>query len=603
LKPFLIGDVVDAELVEESDGRFSAKRLQLVERARAEVFGRVVVKRGKRYLRPDPQVSPRDWPLGGRGAERLEEDQPVVAAVEGRSLKLVETVDDADVPRVQVLCRWGIRRTYPAACLRAAKKAGGKLDLRGRRDLRDVITVTIDAPKSRDLDDALSVLPSQPDGAVRVLVSIADVDAHVPAGGPVDREARARGTSVYLPDAVLNMIPPALSEQSVSLLPDVERLAMTVELRIDPEGEVTAVDIAESVIRSDARLSYKDVAAYLDEGRQGDLPSAVLDTLAWLRTAAARLSTVRQARGGVSVFREEAVIRLDPRTKQPTGVDLVPDTSAHRLVERLMVAANEAVASWLVARGLPGMFRVHAEPDEDRIDQLDDFAVNFGFATGFGHRLSPRALAAFEEQFRDTHVAPTMRTGLRKLLGPARYTVHPGLHFGLGSPLYLHFTSPIRRYADLVVHRLVKQHLEGDRTLEAGDPALEELGLHLNEAAFRGKKAESERARMLIAQHFAGRVGEVFESHVVGAKPFGLVIQLSGLGVTGTVACEELAGGPWRVDPVVESLVATAGKRIERHSIGEAMRVELVGVDTEAGRLEFKPKPASPKKRRRKKRS
>ena len=603
LKDFLIGDVVDAEVKAERDGRYTVTKLELVERARDELFGRVVLKRGKRYLRPDPEVSPRDWPLSGKGAARLTEGQAVVAAVKGKGCTLTERVDEAQAPRVQVLCRWGIRRQYPDAVTKAVGKVRRrKLKTEGRRDLRDVITVTIDGPKSRDLDDALSVLPSQPDGAVRVLVSIADVGAHIRSDSPIDDEARLRGTSVYLPDGVLNMIPPGLSEDAISLLPDVERLAMTVELRVDQEGQVTAVDIAKSVIKSDARLTYTDVAAYLDRGEQGPLPDAVLDTLAWLRTAAARLGTVRQGRGGVNFFREEAVVRLDPKTKEVTGIEVEPDTSAHRLIERLMVAANEGVARWLVDRGLPGMFRVHPEPDEDRIDQLDAFADHFGFATGFGHRLSPLALAAFEEQFRESSAARTMRTGLRKLLGPARYTVHPGLHFGLGSPLYLHFTSPIRRYADLVVHRLVKQHLSGDRSLEAGDPQLEELSHHLNEAAFRAAKAESERQRMLIAEHFAERTGEEFDSRIVGAKPFGLIVQLDGLGVTGTIACEELDGESWTVDPTTESLVGRKGKRRVKHAIGEALRVELAGVDVDAGRLEFKPKRA-PKRRRKRRRN
>jgi ribonuclease R len=247
-----------------------------------------------------------------------------------------------------------------------------------------------------------------------------------------------------------------------------------------------------------------------------------------------------------------------------------------------MVAANEAVAEWLVARGLPGVFRVHPEPERDRVEMLSQLAHNFGIEAGFGPALSPRGLAAFEAQFRGTAVAPAIRTVLGKILGPARYTVHPAPHFGLAAPLYLHFTSPIRRYADLAVHRIVKRYLAGDRGLAAGDPALEVLAQQVNRAAYRATKAEAERHRMVVARWFAGKVGERAPGNIVSVKPFGLVVQMKGTGATGTVAMEALPDGPYRLEG---SWAAVSEAR--RYVVGEPLEVVITGTNEELGRVDL----------------
>jgi ribonuclease R len=214
---------------------------------------------------------------------------------------------------------------------------------------------------------------------------------------------------------------------------------------------------------------------------------------------------------------------------------------------------------------------------------LSTFAHNLGVEAGFGPTLSPRGLAAFEAQLRGTAVAPAVRTVMGKMLGPARYTVHPSPHFGLGAPLYLHFTSPIRRYADLLVHRIVKRYLGGDRSLAAGDPGIEALAQECNRLSYRASKAETERHRMVVARWFAGRVGERLSGNVVAVKPFGLVVQLKGTGATGSVAMEALPEGPYRVE--AGGYAATSEKR--RYVVGEPVEVEIAGTNEELGRVEL----------------
>jgi ribonuclease R len=214
---------------------------------------------------------------------------------------------------------------------------------------------------------------------------------------------------------------------------------------------------------------------------------------------------------------------------------------------------------------------------------LSTFAHNLGVEAGFGSTLSPRGLAAFEAQLRGTAIAPAVRTVMGKMLGPARYTVHPSPHFGLGAPLYLHFTSPIRRYADLLVHRIVKRYLGGDRSLAAGDLEIEALAQECNRLAYRASKAEAERHRMVVARWFAGRVGERLSGNVVAVKPFGLVVQLKGTGATGTVAMEALPEGPYRVE--AGGYAAASEKR--RYVVGEPVEVEIAGTNEELGRVEL----------------
>lgn len=585
LNTLLDGDIVTGTLVSEPDGRVTATHLTLVERHRRELLGTVILHKGKRHLHVDRLVSNTDWPFKETSADTIDEGTAVVAAIHGTHLVPSRVVPkDADLGLERIAIRYALRSDFSDAVLEAARAAAlAPQTGPGRRDLRSIPTVTIDAPTTTDIDDALAVLPASADGALRVLVSIADVSAFAPEGSPLDLEARARGTSVYLAGRVLPMFPEALSSNAASLLPDADRLALTAELRIDAEGEVRAVDIYESLIRSHARLTYDAVAEFFDTGAPNIVPAAVESTLRWLRTAAARLSAVRAARGGVDLAREEAYVSFDPATREPTGITPHGETAAHRLVERLMVAANEAVASWLVARGLPGLFRVHPEPTPERVQELALFAHNFGFEAGFGPRLSPRGLAAFEAQFRQSPLAPAIRTVLGRALGQARYTVHPGLHFGLAAPLYLHFTSPIRRYADLAVHRIIKRYLEGDRSLEAGDAALETLAQRLNHAALVASRAEAERHRMLIARYMAARIGERVSGNIVAIKPFGLIAQMKGTGATGTIALDALPEGPYRVDALEHEAISSA----RQFRIGDAIEATIAGANEDLGRVDL----------------
>ena len=556
LNPFLADDEVEATLETQGE-RHTARALRLRTRPRRELFGTAVRHGRELYLKVDRLVANTDWPLDGRARPGDE----VLARIEGGRAQVVRVLMGGEAELARLLARHDLQGEHNPD-VHAAAHLAPTPSLAGRRDLRGHITVTIDGPDTRDIDDALLALPPDADGALRVIVAIADVSAVVEEGSTLDADARERATSVYLPGRVLPMLPHRLSEDLLSLVEGADRPALTVELRIDTEGEVTAVDIHEAAIRSTARLTYDAVTRFLEEGDASAVPAETHSTLRRLRAAASRLSQARAARGGKDVEREEISVRVDEQGA-PMGLTARRSDVAHVMVERLMVAANEAVARYLVERGLPGIFRVHEAPSLERTQALAAAADALGVVAGFAETspLTPRALAAFDRQVRGTRSEALVESAQRRLLGPARYTQTPGLHFGLAAPLYLHFTSPIRRYADLAVHRILRRYLHGERHQKRPDATLSPLCDNLNDKARRAARAEAERERVLIARLFAPRVGHHFRAVVVGHKPQGALVQIEG--------ALALLGG-------------------ETPPLGAALTVELSAVDTELGRIDVR---------------
>lgn len=592
LRGYLHSDVVDADIRKDKKG-LAAAGLSLVHRPRVSLFGELTKgRKGALELTPDPEIANRPWSIAG-GDVKLEAGSFVSADIVDQQVHVRALVPAEERELVRIRDRYLIRDTFSKAVLADAKERKPERAT-GWRDLRDQTTLTIDAPHSKDLDDALSIQPAAEDGAMRVYVHIADVDSVVTEGSAVDDEARARGTSVYLAGGVTPMLPRSLSEDRLSLVPGADRRVLTAELRVDAEGQITSVDIYPSTIRSDARLSYEQVDAFLAGQEPADLSDDLLDTLSWLRTLSSRLAAVRAARGGVVFDRYETVIELD-ESHEPVGIHARKTTPAHLLIERIMVAANEAVAGWLLDRGLPGVFRVHQAPDAERVGELEASLERMGYTPGLAVPLTPRALAALETQLADAGLQPVLQEILAQVLDRARYTVYPGEHFGLGSPGYVHFTSPIRRYADLMVHRIVKAYLAGERELDPQSPEVETLAVHLNDCAARSAKAEAARRRSLTARWAARRLGESFEGHIIAVKPFGLIVQLGGTGVTGVVPTDSLAGD-W----------AHEGHRLvgegQTWAIGDSIGVTIDSVDTERGRIDLRSEAKEPKRRRKRRR-
>ncbi len=587
LNPFLDRDLVRAVITRAEDGRWSASQLELIARKRSSVFGQVVRHRGQAFLHIDREIANTDWRLGAAPGDSLPpEGAWVVARVESDGVTCQRVLASDDDPGAErIIAKHELRSSFSAAQLETARSLARQPVGRAeqRRDLRDLANVTIDAASTRDIDDAIAVLPADTDGALRLIVSISDVSSVVQSGTALDLEARRRATSAYLPDRVLPMFPTELSEERLSLLPDVDRECLSVELRISAEGDVVAVDVYRSLIRSHARLTYDQVAGFLDLGSDQEMTDDVRDMLTWCRTVSSRLSMARGRRGGIEVARDEARFGIDAETGRATLLDPVRPTSAHLLIERCMVAANEAVADWLFARGVPAPFRVHDAPPGQAVDQLEHIARNFGFACGFGRTLTPLALGAFDRQIRSSPAAPAIVAVLTHALGPARYAAHAAPHFGLAATRYLHFTSPIRRYADLLVHRAVSSYLDGVRPTDPAPPDLEDACRDISARAARAARAESDARRLVSARYMSSRIGQQFDANVTGVRPFGLRVQLRDSLLVGHIATDSLPDGPFSFDESAQEMVGPSSV----YSVGMPVRVRAARTDEPAGRVDF----------------
>ena len=599
--PLLDGDQVTAAFAVEPDGRATASAVALVRRVRTEVFG--VVEDGL-LLRLDPHLGSARWQLEGR-VEDLPAGVAVLADVTGD--RKADPSDEWEDPtgaealleRIRVRHRLSFSHPDEVTADAGRVAAAAARPQRGatpRRDLRDLTTFTIDDPSSRDLDDALSVLPADADGGIRVLVHIADVSTHVRPGTVVDAAARTAATSVYLPGWTSPMLPRRLSEDALSLVPDADRDALTVEMRLSADGDVTAADVYATRIRSDVRLSYQVAAAVLAGGRPEELSGEVVDALRWLRTAGARLGVQRLRRGGIEARRVEPELAVAVVEGVAEQVAATPSNPANLLIERLMVAANESVAGWLVDRGLPGVFRVHPSPGPDAAVALEAFCAGAGFHPGFGRALSPLGLSALSAQLDAAadETAAAVWDVLLGFLGRASYTPQAGGHFGLASEGYLHFTSPLRRYADLVVHRVVHAFLAGTRESadypEGGD--LTGLCAHLNTAARTAAVAERQMRKALwlvtLARQVAADPATAFPGRVTGVTAKGVFVTLDGSRVSGMVAGRDLPGRGWQEAPDGLSLVDGTGGRL---GFGDAVVVQVLQADVEAGQLELRLRP------------
>lgn len=589
-KGLLADDRVDVSYAVEEDGRATATAATLRERVRIEVYG--VVEEGL-VLRLDPHLGAGRWTLEGR-VEDLPVGCAVLADITGpTTADPSDEWDDptsADALLERVRIRHRIRLDHPASALaEVAAVASAKPRRISRRDLRDLTTMTIDSPSSRDLDDALSVYPADAEGGIRVCVHISDVAAHVRPGTALDDEARRAATSVYLPGWTRPMLPPQLSEDLLSLVPGEDRDALTVEMRIAPDGTVTAADVYATRIRSDTRLSYETAAAVLAGQRPEEVADEVLDALRWLRTAGARLGVQRLRRGGVEARRVEPDLTVEVVEGEASTVAASPSNPANLLIERLMVAANESVAGWLVDRGLPGIFRVHPAPGADAAPALEAFCAASGYHPGFGSTLTPLGLAALSAQLDAAadDTASAVWDVLLGFLGRASYTPDAGRHFGLASDGYSHFTSPIRRYADLAVHRVLHAFLAGKR-----DPAdfptvdeMRELCAHINTAARSASQAENQMRKSLwLAELASADPATRYPARVTGVGPKGVFVTLDRSRVSGMVLSRELPGRGWA--PTADGL---ALRDAAGHSLGygDVVTVTITSADWESGQLEL----------------
>ncbi|MBX3707197.1 MAG: ribonuclease R [Pseudomonadales bacterium] len=480
-----------------------------------------------------------------------------------------------------LLASHGVPVEWPEAVLRAAARLPKQVQPhrhRDRRSLVDVPLVTIDGETAKDFDDA--VYAERQRGGWRLVVAIADVAHYVKAGAPLDQSAWERGTSVYLPDRVIPMLPEALSNGLCSLRPHEPRLALVCEMRVTPRGNVTKFEFYEAVIRSWQRLTYTRVQEFLDAGAL-DVEAPVQASLRELKAVYDVLRSAREARGALDFDTHEAALEL--HDGHVSAIHPVSRLDAHRLIEEAMIAANVCAARFLEGAGRPGMYRVHEPPDRDKSEQLRQALAYAGIRLGKGEftpKLVHEALSGLGER-PDRWIFEML--ALRAMTQAVYSPANKG-HFGLALERYMHFTSPIRRYADLVVHRAIKATLHG---ADAGmsDDWLVATGQHISMAERRAESVGWGVEGWLKCEYIAGRIGEEFDGVVMGVTDFGLFVELTGFYVQGLLHISELGADYFRYSSTGMSLVGDRSGR--RFGLGDRLRVRLVDVQPALGKVDL----------------
>jgi ribonuclease R len=543
----------------------------------------------------DPLRVPPTLDLAARHGQVVRVEVRRAGVGERGTARVLEIIGDASVPGTDVRLiarKYGLHEEFQPGTRAAAEQLPARIDpatVSTRVAFDDPAPVTIDPESARDFDDAIAVSPRR-GGGYRLFVHVADVSHFVTPGSPVDVEARLRATSVYFPDRVLPMLPERLSDDLCSLRPGVPRLVHTVVLDFDRDGVPQHARFADGLIRSAARLTYEEVDQVLAGAPHRDMPKPVVAMLARADALRERLEGRRRVRGSIDFDLPEPRIVFD-EAGNVSGVTLTPRTRAHQLVEECMLAANEAVAEFLERTTGACLYRIHERPDPEKIEALAEFAD----ALGIDWRPDPDVLAPRDVQALLARVAglPLERVvgavALRSMK-QARYSAANIGHFGLAAQTYCHFTSPIRRYPDLVVHRLLRaaratkgRAAKGRRTDPGED--LDALALDCSRLERNAEAAERDLLSWKKVAAIASRAGEEFTGIVTGVAPFGLFVSLEENLVEGLLRTERLGAEAFEHDARIHALRGTRSGTVFR--LGDRIEVRVTRVDPIARRVEL----------------
>ena len=590
--PALHGDKVVVQVYKRRRGtKPEGKVLQVVERAVRQLVG---VYRSGTVLPDDPR-----FPVVYVSGDGAREGQKVVVEVEGGSVhalegRITEVLGYPEEPGIDVasiIKEFELPEEFPPEVLREAESLPEEVppeEVLGREDLRDLPAVTVDPEDAKDFDDAVS-LEALGDGVYRLGVHIADVSYYVREGGEMDREAYRRGTSVYLVDRAIPMLPPRVSGDLCTLLPGEDRLTLSVLFDITEDGEVLGYRITEGMIRSRARLNYAQVQAAI-EGRMEEAGPAweFREMLGLMDRLSKALMEKRHRRGAIDFDLPEPEVFLD-EYGTPLEIRRRARLDSHKLIESFMLLANETVARYLSERDVPFLYRVHDRPDTEKLEEFARFARALGYRFRPDKAKDPKYLQDFLSEVEGRPEEPVVRELLLRSMKRAVYSPYNIGHFGLASDVYTHFTSPIRRYPDLLVHRVLKEVLRGtldDEKKGKLAESLQDMGAHLSDREWIADEAERASVDVKRVAFMKERLGERFWGIISSVRPFGFFVELEDFYVEGLVHVESLVDDYYYFD---ERNYCLRGERKgRRFSVGERVYIQVVRADEFLRQVDFK---------------
>ncbi len=507
----------------------------------------------------------------------------------GRVERVLGRPGDPGVEVLAIQVGFGLEDEFPreveAAAAAAERRGIREEDLEGRTDCRNDRVVTIDPADAKDHDDAVSIQRLE-DGGAWIGIHIADVSHYVRTDDAIDREAWERGTSVYLVDRVLPMLPHALSTDLCSLVPGEDRLTIAAFLRVDRSGKVVETRFAKAVIRSAHKLSYEDAQQILDGG---DAPAVrrdpeLRDDLEALLQVSQAFREQRRRRGSLDFDLPESHVILDEEGA-PIDIRRRERLAAHMLIEDLMIAANEAVARWSIEKGVPVLYRIHEPPPAEKLEELRAVAAEFGLSfpkDGAKPRDFQRLLDAVKGKVEE----PVIAMQVLRSLARARYSVSNEGHFGLASQAYLHFTSPIRRYPDLVVHRQLTRWFDDPASArEIARDWLEATAKHASAREQVATEAERDSIDLKKVEFMERHLGDHFEGAISGVTGFGLFVRLDRYDIEGLVHISALGDDYYRHDPLTHALIGRRSRKTYR--MGNPVTVQVMRVNREERKIDF----------------
>ena len=568
-------------------GRPVGTVVEVLERANRRIVGRLHAERGVLFLVPEDRRIAHDIVVPSADAGKAKAGEVVTVDLVAQPSKhaqpigrVAEVLGNYADPGMEIeiaLRKFDLPHEFSRKALASTKAfpdfVEGK-DLQGRRDLRELELVTIDGETAKDFDDAVAC--RREGRGFRLWVAIADVSHYVGHGEALDLDARERGTSVYFPRRVIPMLPEKLSNGLCSLNPKVDRLAMTCEMEIAADGEVKRYEFYPAMIRSQARLTYTEVWARLS----GPKPP---ENLAVLYEVFKVLHQQREKRGAIDFDTVETRMVFDAKGKIERIVPEVRN-DAHRVIEECMLAANVCAGNFISARQHPVLYRVHDVPAAEKVAALRAFLAEIGLQLPGGAIPKPADYAKLLERIRKRPDFTLLQTILLRSLKQAVYSPDNAGHFGLAFEAYVHFTSPIRRYPDLLVHRVIKALLSRKTY---SDVDWEALGRHCSETERRADDASRDVENWLKCYYMRDHVGGTFEGTITGVVPFGLFVTLDDYFVDGLVHISELGREYWQFDAARHVIMGERTKK--RFRLADRMRVKLVRVDLESRKIDFVP--------------